>query len=347
MNINVAENTGISHGRFLGTDISAGIGSSEILSMITKIRAKATSNPKSQTPNALSEIEKNLKAGPKKAEKAVAEFLAMLPNVKYGAKKGGNYNYNEGLSISEGTYLVMQNTEFSLELEKYQECLVVKWNPLYQNYTRDIYDDFDHIVTKAVKKLGQDDAELEAKIKKTITDTGFSSCNPTKGERFEDRLVVRENYYYFTQHFTEGDMLDPANIHNHPWLFAIRGVRDFKQFMDTIHSVEKEGQFVSMNEYFGNTDMVKDDFRYINKNLRSKAITKAYKIKSESEQYKWPIQQLVKSYNRLTPTYPGFYTQMDAVSYAQGTWPNTSPDAAKDLQKSGPTTKPPSTRKVQ
>ncbi len=285
MNINVAENMGISHSRYLGTDNSKGIG----IPLLTK----------------------------------------------HSTKQGKNYNYNEGLSIAEGTYLVMQNTEFSLELTSYQECLIVKWNPLYTSYERDLLTDFDSHINLAMDKLGGQNPSQQAKIQKLISESGFASCNAVKGEKLEDRIVVRENFYYFTQHFTEGDMLDPANIHNHPWLYAIRGLTDFKKFMHTIHSVKKEDgdKFVILNDYFGNTDLVKDDYTYLNNNLAKKAITKAYKIKPESENYKWPIQQLVKSYNRLIPTSPGFYTQMDQASYAQGTWPNTSPDPAKDLNR--------------
>ena len=45
-----------------------------------------------------------------------------------------------------------------------------------------------------------------------------------------NELRIRESYYYFTQIFNEGDMQDPGELVNHPWMLMLRGQRDFAVF---------------------------------------------------------------------------------------------------------------------
>ncbi|MBC85671.1 MAG: hypothetical protein CL677_00710, partial [Bdellovibrionaceae bacterium] len=50
---------------------------------------------------------------------------------------------------------------------------------------------------------------------------------------------LTENYYYVTQHFIAGDMQDPADLKNKPWLLSIRSDRDFQVFLRSIEMHNK------------------------------------------------------------------------------------------------------------
>jgi hypothetical protein len=87
---------------------------------------------------------------------------------------------------------------------------------------------------------------------------------------------VIENYYYITQHFTAGDMLDEGNLLNHVWLLPLRGTKDFNNFMRVANAkvIKKKG----------GEDIKKDD-RYLYPNVR-----------------------LRSNYNQILPSFPGMYT---------------------------------------
>ena len=129
-------------------------------------------------------------------------------------------SYNEGTGITNGTYLVMQNADVDVEITRFEQCLSVRWDPRFAEKYHTQGIDF---------------------LNSYFSEDLVSALYLCSGEIEDTPIGVRENYYYFTQHFTEGDMLDSSDVHNHPWLLALRGVREFRAFMLAIQSYKQEG----------------------------------------------------------------------------------------------------------
>jgi hypothetical protein len=211
--------------------------------------------------------------------------------------------FAEGTGINQGTYLVMQNSEFEVELTSYEQCLVIRWSP-------DFVEKYGNIIDFSNGKFSEDYVR------------GLYLCS---GVTENTPIAVNEKYYYFTQHFTEGDMLDPADIHNHPWLLALRGVREFSAFMLALTSFEKNGsdgytpEYVQGEEMIGLGDSVKSDLENVQKRLIGDPNpTKHYQVTNKQA---WPIHHMVTTYKRVLPTYPGTYTQLDDEDYNDRSWP--------------------------
>lgn len=213
--------------------------------------------------------------------------------------------FYEGTGISSGTYLVMQNAEFEVELTSYEQCLAVRWSP-------DFVDKYSQYINFYDGKFS------EHYVRALFLCSGQTESTP---------IAVNEKYYYFTQHFTEGDMLDPADIHNHPWLLSLRGVREFGAFMLSLkewHVDEDTGkvtpEFVHGEEMIDYFDFIGSDFEGLKKRFGTQDPDKTshYRVTNRQD---WPIDQLILTYKRVLPTYPGTYTQLDEKDYFDRSWP--------------------------
>ena len=213
-------------------------------------------------------------------------------------------SFNEGIGITNGTYLVMQNADFDLEIKRFEQCLIVRWDPIFAEKYHD----------KGINFLNG-----------YFSEDLISALYLCSGEIENTPIGVRENYYYFTQHFTEGDMLDASDIHNHPWLLVRRGVREFRAFMLAVQSHRQKGddkilqEYVKAEEMVGYFDMINSDIENIRR--RKKANPKVSEIYNTTNRRAWPVYQMVETYNRILPTFPGAYTQLDEGDYYDRTWP--------------------------
>lgn len=179
--------------------------------------------------------------------------------LRIGMDRSANRSQSDGVSINESNYLVMQAANFKIQLREYERCTVIKLNP--------------QLVAQAFTFMirpGQGDAILKAIHSGLFVCTGAHETVP---------LQVYESYFYFTQHFTEGDMLDQADLYNHPWLLALRGVRDFDTFVRLIRAQE-----------FHLT------------NVFTKVVDKPA----------WALDHMVDIYRQVQPTFPGIYTVLRA-----------------------------------
>lgn len=161
-----------------------------------------------------------------------------------------------GTSVSESTYLVMQAANFDVKIHEYERCAVIKFHP-------------NLLARIPMPTLGQGSA-LAGEILKAHH-SGLVICS---GERKKETISINESYYYFTQHFTEGDMLDQADLYNHPWLLSLRGVRDFSAFVRMI------------------SDQKKDLYSPLQPVVDRPA---------------WPLDQMAETYRRVLPSFPGIY----------------------------------------
>lgn len=171
---------------------------------------------------------------------------------------GGSMSSSDGTSVSQSTYIVAQIARFNLELTKYEHCRVARFDP-------------EWALKVTTESLGLNSKLAELIARGIFTCTGRANQTPKK---------VEESYFYFTQHFTEGDMLDQADLYNHPWLLALRGVREFATFVS----------FTNSQEVMNLANFTKGVFT------------------PEKRKLGWPLSHMEKTYRKMLPTYPGLYT---------------------------------------
>jgi hypothetical protein len=176
---------------------------------------------------------------------------------------------SEGTSISAQTYLVGQIAKFDVELQEYEMCQVLRLSPSVMNQPWYI----SWAANVDPKLRNQAGATLEHLISR-----GVLVCDGTKTER---SIRVPEDYFYFTQHFTEGDMLDQGDLLNHPWLMSMRGDRDFGVFIRLMNA--------------------KEDTSWI----RFYKGAVGYEKPRDPD---WPLEKLASVFKATTPTFPGIYT---------------------------------------
>ena len=199
---------------------------------------------------------------------------SILGGFNVGLSGGAASGKSSGLSMNAGTYLVMQNTTFDIELQSFEQCVIVKYNRL--QLESDIY------ISMYLKNNMNPEEYFKASIFGLFICTGEveEPRNPENPGQLQPR-AVRERYYYFTQHFTEGDMLDSGDLYNHPWLLMLRGRRDFNIFMASINGFYTDRK-VKLWDWDSPVSHVKS--------------------------YTWPIENLVNTYLDVEPTFPGLYT---------------------------------------
>ena len=155
---------------------------------------------------------------------------------------------------------MVQRAEVEIELRKYEKCMVLRFNTqAYKNdrrslgLSKNLYD--INIVTEAFKK-------------------GHFICDGKITDKSDNPDTVTEEYYYVTQHFTAGDILDNGSLLNHVWLLAIRGRQDFNRFKSIINArpVDHKGEEANIN----------------------------------SADY--PLEVLERAYSKITPSFPGMYS---------------------------------------
>ncbi len=224
----------------------------------------------------------------------------------------------QGLSVSSGTFLVNQQATFDIELGEYERCLVVRLHPAF-------IKDFisrDNLITNRtfIKDSFNEDEDIAAQ--------GVLICS---GNRERECLPVKERYYYFTQHFTEGDMLDTADLHNHPWLLQMRGFRDFQTFTAMIGA--REVGYIDNNKWINDvmSQIASDAASFKLQGSQVQNMTPQFEVANQSSDINWPLDELSRTYFEVLPTFPSFYTFMNEESDDKLLdWPyrNTDPGQA-------------------
>lgn len=228
----------------------------------------------------------------------------MLPAVggplglSYSLKWDSGRGRSNGTSLNLGTYLVMQTATFDIQLESFERCVALRFDSIGLVENTSIVKSLAKLETKPQGDFPLTPIEEErVKEQRNIFDTGMMLCSgevETPERQGLPPKAIRERYYYFTQHFTEGDMLDAGDLYNHPWLLMLRGRRDFNVFM------------ASLNQFATNPrayyDMSKNPMRWLDNKL-SEPITMV-------KEYEWPIENMIRTYLDVLPTFPGMYTAL-------------------------------------
>ncbi len=196
-----------------------------------------------------------------KASEVIAPLTSFIKPLSIKAGWSTATSRGDGTSISESTYLVAQIAKFRVRLDEYERCYAMSFTPEFLR-SLDLYG----VIAYEPKVHG--------------TARSMFVC---EGRHVTQPRYVDEMYFYFTQHFTEGDMLDQADLYNHPWLLALRGYRDFGSFIGLIR--KQEGI----------------SFWEMTKNM----------VTPKERTIDWPLAHMRDTYKRIVPSFPGFYTVLE------------------------------------
>jgi hypothetical protein len=204
----------------------------------------------------------------------MAAFVLKPINFKYGTGIGES----EGTNVSESTYLVSQIAGFDVELTGYERCAAIRLSDQAVQNLNSTWGDSRWMRAIGLSTADFSDVRVIQAFKRGafVCEGGSRLKNPT--------VTVPEEYFYFTQHFTEGDMLDQADLYNHPWLFSLRGMRDFAMFVSRIRAQE----IADLPEF-----------------LYHLTGTREPRMKG------WALDHMRQAYQTVMPTFPGFYTLLD------------------------------------
>jgi len=201
-------------------------------------------------------------AGMTTASNAISPISNLLKPFSIKAGVSTSLASSDGTSISESTYLVAQIAKFRVRLDEYERCLVLNFSKEFMR-------------TLELQGVISYNPRLYGNVRSLFVCEGVRHSKPR---------YIDEMYFYFTQHFTEGDMLDQADLYNHPWLLALRGFRDFGSFISLIRKQESISFWETTKNIFTTKQRSVD----------------------------WPLAHLRDTYKKIVPSFPGFYTVLNS-----------------------------------
>jgi len=210
-----------------------------------------------------------------------------------------------GTSVSEGATLATQISTLDIELGKWEKCVVVHMDPKF-------YKDSMIYMTSSQDSFGANDPLLY-NPDEDIASLGHLLCSGDEDSvddlkpGMNEKIRVREHYYYLTQIFNEGDMQDPQSLSNHPWMLTLRGARDFGMFQQALKVPEDNR--VNWSSGFS---LMKDDIT----SLVTGFTTPRYDqpdalLVAQSKEINQSLSLLSAAFMRALPTFPGMYTFSD------------------------------------
>lgn len=166
------------------------------------------------------------------------DFVGTDFNIQWS--KGVNESHSEGRSLNDGTNLVVQIAKFNIRISEYERCAYIKMKPSFLKSVS-----FFEKIAAGNNNLAYEDAIH-------LASRGLLICS---GEPIVDKPIeVRENYYYITQMFNDGDMLDLGDQKNHPWLLALRGNADYLRFVKIMQDMNVLDKVQVGRAIFNNAD---------------------------------------------------------------------------------------------
>lgn len=135
-------------------------------------------------------------------------FYQLAKPYGYSVSNTSSQSHDRNIAISGGTsaQLLIQEAQFDLNLSESQKCLAI-------------------FPSSEVKGLGLTSI-IEDRLK------GYYICQP----KSKNSIATKEKYYFVSQNFTQGALLNNNDIRNRPWMLFIRGERDFNMFFSMIQN---------------------------------------------------------------------------------------------------------------
>ncbi|MDZ4660467.1 MAG: hypothetical protein SGJ18_02490 [Pseudomonadota bacterium] len=118
-------------------------------------------------------------------------------------------NRGHSVSFSRGLYLIEQQASFEIVVTEYTPCISILAKE------------------EILRQLFEKEAVHVLPFK------GFHIC----GDSQTQNISVAETYYFFSQHFASGDLLDSRSFENRPFVMALRGVRDYFVFLNVNNAI--------------------------------------------------------------------------------------------------------------
>ncbi|NQZ19761.1 MAG: hypothetical protein HRT44_10965, partial [Bdellovibrionales bacterium] len=127
---------------------------------------------------------------------------------------------------------------------------------------------------------------------------------------------------------TEGDMLDTADLHNHPWLLELRGFRDFQTFTKQIGA--REVDYIDDRSWLWRSAQgVASDAASMNFEAKHDENEKPqFEIVIQDDDMNWPIDELSRTYFEV---FPGMYTYLNETGNSVSEWPYSNPDPGQSF----------------
>ena len=207
---------------------------------------------------------------------------------------------NSGVTITTSTYLVAQIASFDIGFEEYEPCTEIRLNPRFLDENLKFLD-----LLKDIGELGGTPRNAWPVEMKDYFSKGYFVCS---GEIIKEKRKFPERFYYLTQHFTQGDMLDEANIMNHPWLLQLRGEKDFIRFVEATQgkgSKERDYVLLPKPQQRFIDDAADTPYRAVRWYLRSRDQLANSGDSNRLESF--PLQHLIDVYNYVPPSFMGLY----------------------------------------
>lgn len=244
-----------------------------------------------------------------------------------------------GIVVGTATYLAMQKVEIELIITSYRSCVTMSYSKAFIENKR-VIDKLKKVFKLRTSNENKEDIS-ELDILKDLR-SGIMICTDIQNKD----LPIRENYYYFTQHFTEGDIQDAGDIFNHPWLLIVRGASDMWRFIDLIKaqpysnmlkaketkgsneslwSKIKAGVLRSFNFYVPSTDSPsKEDSPW--SKLTSGVLRNFNVYGPVVDSPTWPLDQLSQAYESVIPSYPSIHSMMHTTEHRDWPWKDIPSD---------------------
>ncbi len=173
--------------------------------------------------------------------------------------------------MEASTFLVVQQAEVKIEILAYEKCLILGLNKgMFINESLAKASSSLKDIKNEGRKLGLKD-NYHPHLMTSAMNRGHMICD---GKITTEPTSKIEKYYYVTQHFTAGDILDNGSLLNHVWLLSLRGEGDFKRFTQLVGAREVNAQ--------------------------------GKEVGFESAVY--PLDVLDRAYSQVRPSFPGMIT---------------------------------------
>lgn len=200
----------------------------------------------------------------------VGELLRVIGvTANVGFNRGQTRAFSHSVSGDSAINLVIQMAKFNITLSHYVRCASVRVRPEFLEHM-----EFFQLVNNGLRRRSYVDFKMEAEASMgheldeeraremwraaNVVDTmdlatrGMLIC---EGEEVQRPLKLRETYHYVAQNFAEGDMNDPGNLRNHPWLIMIRGVADYVKFVNLMtNNINLTDSIQSIRRRFNSPD---------------------------------------------------------------------------------------------
>jgi hypothetical protein len=219
-----------------------------------------------------------------KAIPVVGAFVVPEAQANIGLNKSWSWadsqfsNVSQGMNYADGLLMVSQQKYINVAFSRFERCTILKMTPQFVEEMGLI----DYLQKAQYRYRGLTLQESLSAITR-----GVMICS---GDIEDDETWFRESYYYFTQHFVEGDLLDSADPKNHPWLLTLRGLNDYRKFISNFSDLRTHEE--RMEHPLGNPN----------------GLITPREVPTEFGMGERPIKALEEAYRATNLSSPGFYT---------------------------------------